>query len=101
MIDKRKIDWSLVRAVEDAEAVAKEAQRKLSEHLTELSPFNKGDIVRDKDSGARYRVDGMSGHVHRGEPSMNIQATSVYTTGRRDASSTSYLSGWNLEKVTE
>lgn len=101
MIDRNKIDWSLVRAVEDAEAASKEAQRKLSEHLTELSPFSKGDIVRDKDSGARYRVDGMSGYVVQGKPSMHIQATRVYTTGRREARSTSYLSEYNLEKVTD
>lgn len=98
-MDRDRINWDLVRKVEQAEAASKEAQRNLSDHLITLCKFSKGDIVRDKDSGARYRVDGMSGYVVQGRPNLHIQATRVYATGRRDARSTSFLNESDLELV--
>ena len=96
-----KLNWDLVRRVEATEAAAVDAKRALSDAILELSPFRKGNIVRDKDTGALYRVEGGSGYVHLRRPSLNLQLKRVYKTGRRDASSTTFRSDYNLEKVSD
>lgn len=95
------VDWDLVRKVEVTESEYLRAKGRLSDHLLGLSPFKKGDVVRDKDSGARYRIDSGSGHLINGRPSLMLQGTRVYSTGRRPASSSSWLDSKNLEKVEQ
>lgn len=95
------LDWKLVERVQAAEIEIAGAKAALSAAILALSPYQKNDIVRDKDTGARYRVDSGHGHLSSGRPSMFLTAYRVYTTGRREARSSTHLSLHSIEKVTE
>jgi hypothetical protein len=95
------LDWSLVERLQAAERERGLAQTALSEAILALSPFKKNDIVRDKDTGARYRIASGSGYLNSGRPSMLLVGYRVYTTGRREATSSSHLDAHRLEKVEE
>lgn len=77
-------------------------QRLISEEIMSQSPFKKGDVVRDKDTGVRYRIEGGSGYLAHGDvPSLHLRAHRCYKTGRRDAVAATYLNPGNLEPVVD
>lgn len=84
-----RLEWELV-------------QRLVSEEIMSQSPFKKNDVVRDKDTGARYRVDGGNGYLRDGDVSYTyLRGYRVYKTGRREARAQTTLSPFNLELVTD
>lgn len=82
----------LIDRVEAAEVEFAVARRALSDRIVELSPYKKGDIIRNVDTGALYRVDGGSGYLSSGRTYGLLTCTRVYSTKRRPARSTTHVS---------
>jgi hypothetical protein len=99
MVSEIQVDQALVRKVLDLKSQLKEAEDQLSNDILSRIPFKKNDVVRDKDTGARYRIDGGYGYMSGGRAHCSLRAYRVYSTGRREASASSQISLYNLEKV--
>lgn len=94
-----KVPSELVRRYREALAEMRAVEEAVSNSIMEQMPFKKGDIVRDPDTGALYRVDGGSGFLHGGNlaASASLRLYRVYKTGRREARSLTYRSHDRLE----
>lgn len=88
-----QIEQELIDRLVAAQAEHEAARRAVADRIVELSPFNKGDVVRDVDTGALYRIDGgSSGYLSSGNrPRIHLVCTRVYKTKRRPARQTTYL----------
>lgn len=82
----------LIDRVLETEQAYREAQRALSDRIVELSPYKKGDVIRNVDTGALYRVDGGSGYLSSGRTYGLLSCTRVYSTKRRPARATTHIS---------
>ena len=82
----------LIDRVEAAQEELRLAQRALSDRIVELSPYKKGDVVRNVDTGALYRVDGGSGYLSSGRTYGLLTCTRVYSTKRRPARASTHVS---------
>lgn len=61
--------------------------------------LKKGQIVRDRDTGARYRVESVNVWIRENDqtPHASIMGRRVYKTGRRDAWATTVRCGPRFE----
>lgn len=96
-----KADPTLMRMFLAAEEEYHDAQRQLCTDAMKSSPYQKGDIVRDLDTGARYRIENATAWVKNGRVTLALNGTRVYTTGRRDARTSSHIYSDRLEKVVD
>lgn len=100
VVPKRVLD-----ALRSAEKEARRLRDEASAIGVESIGLKVGDVVRDPDTGARYAVKSCYVWIREndGEPQVSIMGTRVYSTGRRDARSTTILTGRNFEvdKVPE
>lgn len=94
------VDFALVDDVLRLKDELVAAEKKLSEDLLQKMDLPNGSILRDKETGALYRVDGgFAGTSYgRNRPTVSLRLTRVYRSGRRPASSSSFRSTFGLER---
>lgn len=96
------VNRTLIDQAREAEAAYNLAKEALSEEIMRAAPFQKNDVVRDKQTGNLYRIARGSGYLVSGRCQLHLIAYRVYKSGRREAtSSTSISYTSNYEKVTE
>lgn len=89
----------LINQVRRLKAELKEVEDRLSDHVLEQSPYRKGEVWRDKDTGAQYRIERAYAFEHSSLSHINLVGRRVYSTGRAPATATTTLSTHRLEKV--
>ena len=82
----------LIDRVLEAELELASAKTELSRAIIEASPFEINDVLRDKNTGALYRIaSGSSGYLSSGRPRLFLRCYRTYKTGRREARSSTLL----------
>jgi len=101
-LDIKAIPKDIIERARAAGVEKDAADKALSEAIMSCCEWNKDDVIRDKDTGACYRIDKGSGWFNwgKGRPTLVLWCYRVYKSGRREASSATtfqYLS--NFERI--
>jgi len=95
---KENIDEALISAVRAAEEQLAAAKQALRDHAIALSPYERGQTVRDRHSGARYEILDFDLSHNRGI-GIYLKGRRIYKTGRSPARSTTFLYESQIEIV--
>lgn len=98
MLPEPQVPPELIHALRECREKVREYERRCSLAGLRSLGVDKGQIVRDPDTGARYRVESVTIWIREdGTPQISIQGRRTYKTGRRDAWATTILCGRSFE----
>lgn len=92
-------DPELAAKLQAAEEARRAADREFSDDCIRRTGLVRGQVLRDRDTGCLYKVEGAHAYFSHGSARISITARRTYKTGRRDASTQSYIGLSNMELV--
>jgi hypothetical protein len=104
MLPQPKVSSATLVTLRRGEIEARRLRELASKEGVESLGLKPGQIVRDVDTGTRYKIEDVNVWIRDdGTPDISIRGRRTYKTGRRDAWSATCLVGRNyeLDKVPE